>query len=39
MNKGTSDWHKNFRPYVNVFFEFMSVTYTITDIQAPETLQ
>jgi len=28
----------NFRPHVNVVFDFISVPYTITDLQAPETL-
>jgi len=28
----------NFRPHVNIVFDFISVPYTITDIQAPETL-
>jgi len=27
-----------FRPHVNVVFVFISVPYTITDLQAPETL-
>jgi len=27
-----------FRPHVNVVFDFISVPYTITDLQAPETL-
>jgi len=26
-----------FRPHVNVIFEFISVSYKITDLQAPET--
>jgi len=28
----------NFRPHVNVVFDFISVPYKITDIQAPENL-
>jgi len=27
-----------FRPHVNIVFVFLSVHYTITDLQAPETL-
>jgi len=27
-----------FRPHVNVVFQFIAVPYTITDLQAPETL-
>jgi len=27
-----------FRPQLNVGFDFISVPYTITDLQAPETL-
>jgi len=26
----------NFRPHVNDFFAFISVPYTITDLQAPD---
>jgi len=28
----------NFRPHVNVVFDFISVPYTISDLQAPESL-
>jgi len=28
----------NFRPQINGVFYFISVPYTITDLQAPETL-
>jgi len=27
-----------FRPHVNVVFDFISVPYKITDLQAPETI-
>ena len=27
-----------FRPHVNIVFDFISVSYTITDLQAHETL-
>jgi hypothetical protein len=39
MNISISNWHNlKFRPNVNVVFEVISVPYTITDLQAPETL-
>jgi len=28
----------NFRPHVNVVFDFISVRYTITDLQAPDVM-
>jgi len=28
----------NFRPHLNDVFDFISVPYTITELQAPETL-
>jgi len=27
-----------FRPHINIVFDFISVPYTITDLQATETL-
>jgi len=39
MNIGISNWHNlMFGTYVNNGFDFTSVPYTITDMQAPETL-
>jgi hypothetical protein len=39
INIGISNWHNySFDLYVNVVFDFISFPYTITALQAPETL-
>jgi len=39
MNTGISNWNKwRIRTHVNEVFDFISVPYTITDNQPPETL-